>query len=147
MDIQTFQNTIKYNPEMLTAFITANNINLDIAIKKAEQLYYRNLSQTPPKSTKTTKPAQKSNRIIKPAPKRTPKQKKSAQNIKDRMVTAKEDMIHHIECLIKMNELEYNEFIHDPTVHFDKQIMGSYYNNYIIRKSIIRYFEKEFIPF
>ena len=77
----------------------------------------------------------------------TPQQKRGYRLIKDRMETAKSDMIHHIEVLIKSGEIGYQEFVNDPTVYYDSQIMGVYYNNYIIRKAIVRYFEREFIPF
>jgi len=77
----------------------------------------------------------------------TPAQKRGYQLIKDRMESAKSDMIHHIEVLIKSGEIRYQEFINDPSVYYDNQIMGVYFNNYIIRKAIERYFEREFIPF
>ena len=141
MTLQDFQSTIKYNPEMLAAFIAANNIDLDSAMEKARKEYNKRLAM--PKET-GSKPVKISSKTFKS---RSIAQKKAAINIKDRMVTAKEDMIRHIVVLIKSGEITYHQFVSDPTVYFDSQIMGVYYNNYIIRKAVISYFDKEFIPF
>jgi hypothetical protein len=139
MTLAEFQSTIKYNPDMLQAFITANNIDLKEAMKKAQKEYNKKL--TVHKNIPELQVSKKVKKL------RTPAQKKASLVIKDRMETSKSDMIHHIEVLIKSGELQYPEFINDPTIYFDSQIMGVYYNNYIIRQAIIRYFEKEFIPF
>jgi len=155
------QSTIKYNSDLQTVF---QNLTGDIYAGQAihqglesNLLKHYNLyiSRTKNNTVISTIPKN----LIKPVksielkvtkkrrPRLTPAQKRGYQLIKDRMETAKSDMIHHIEVLIKSGEIHYREFINDPSVYYDSQIMGVYYNNYIIRKAVVRYFEREFIPF
>jgi hypothetical protein len=84
---------------------------------------------------------------LKPVTRRSVAQKRAAILNKDRMQTAKQDMINHITDLIESGEISYTELMADPTVYFDSQIMGNYYNNTIIRKSIVKYFDVSYIPF
>ena len=145
MTLQEFQSTIKYNPAMLDAFISANNIDLPGAMKKAEQLYNRRLAGVA--KLRTKKEDSPELKIIKKKRVQTKKQRQASRVIKDRMQTAKSDMINHIKSMLDNNEMSVQELLADTTVYFDKQIMGSYFNNFVIRKNIVNYFEKQFIPF
>lgn len=76
----------------------------------------------------------------------TAKQRQAYQLIKDKMQSAKQSMIRHIQDCIDNEDYTLWEFLADPFVYFDSQIMGKYYNNHIMRNSIVKYFQ-EYIPF
>jgi len=143
MEIQSFQQTIKYNPEFFTAFCIANGIgNIETAIQKAEKFYNNCLAQKiKPIFKEQAKPKKQTIKRI------TFKQAQARQSIKDKMQTAKQDMIDHIKNELSMGTYHITEFLADPIVYFDSAIMKQYYNNYIIRQAIISYFKNVYTPF
>ena len=63
---------------------------------------------------------------------------------KDKMVTAKSDMINHIQDLIDRGEITPLEYLAEPNIYLDSQIVGNYINNPIIQKSIIKHFKRKY---
>jgi len=63
---------------------------------------------------------------------------------KDKMVTAKSDMINHIQDLIDRGEITPLEYMAEPNIYLDSQIVGNYINNPIIQKSIIKHFKRKY---
>jgi hypothetical protein len=136
MDIQDY---IKNNPDLLTALIITGKINKQ-AIRKAEnhlkkcQLRGQSVNYRPEKaSTKQGKASLK--------------QLQARQDAKDKMQTAKQDMIDHIKNEIGNNAYSVADFINDPEVYFESRVMGNHYNNVILRKAVINYFKNEYLPF
>jgi len=142
--------TMKYNQNYFNAFCLANGIsNLEEALKKTEAYYNKCLAirqQPTLEVEKTVEPVLKNQRS-RPAKNPTYAQVQARQSIRDRMQTAKKDMIEHIQNAIGNGLYSIAEFIADPTVYFDSQVMGKYYKNYFIRQAIIGYFKKDFVPF
>jgi len=140
--------TLKYNgrfKEVFEAlgFVKATQENLN----KAYKVYCKVLAGMKLEYVKKERKSQyiKMTPVLKKT--RTVKQKRATLLHKDRINTAKQDMINHIQDLMDSGELTYTEFMNDPYVYFDSQIMGSYYNNNIIRKSIVKHFGIDVIPF
>lgn len=78
---------------------------------------------------------------------KTPKPRKRTGGFKqiakkDKMVTAKSDMINHIQDLISRGEITLTEYLADPDIYLDKQIIGNYINSPIMRRSITKYFKR-----
>ena len=78
--------------------------------------------------------------------KKSKKQIESYQNRKDKFWRITVDMVQHIIDCIENNDYSIDEFINDPTVYLDSQIMGNYINNKILVKKIIGVVEAEFFP-
>jgi hypothetical protein len=62
---------------------------------------------------------------------------------KDKMVTAKSDMINHIQDMIDRQEISINEYLADPEIYLDSQIMGNYIHSPILTKSIVKHFQRK----
>ena len=63
---------------------------------------------------------------------------------KDKMVTAKNDMINHIQALIDDGQMSPDEYLAEPNIYLDSQIVGKYINNPIIKRSIIIHFKRKY---
>lgn len=71
------------------------------------------------------------------------KQKQYYNSLSDAMQSTKTAMVNHILDKIKSGYYEFHEFKNDPAVYFDKNIMGKFNNNSVMKKSIIREVEYE----
>jgi hypothetical protein len=76
---------------------------------------------------------------------KTDKQKKYYKLQSDRMQTVKNDMIEHINYQIESGYYTPTEFVNDPTVYLDSDIMGKYINNKILVRSIVKAVEDSYI--
>jgi hypothetical protein len=79
----------------------------------------------------------------------TPGQKKAAQKRSERYHRAVRDMIDHIENKITNGYYDMIDFLNDPSAYFDRDVMGSEYNNAMARKAVIKPFREkyEYCPF
>jgi competence CoiA-like predicted nuclease len=73
------------------------------------------------------------------------KQKRYYKLQSDRMQTVKHDMIEHIHYQIDCGYYTPTEFVADPGVYLDSQIMGAYIKNKILVKSIVKAVEDSYI--
>ncbi len=139
MNTKQFINAVKDNPDLLTALIITQKINND-AIRQAERHLKKCQLRGKPVDYVPVKMSTKHDKI-------SQAQLNARQDIKDRMQTAKQDMIDHIKNEIEKNSYSLHAFLADPSVYFEVQVMGKYYDNYVLRQAVVRYFEKEYVPF
>jgi hypothetical protein len=148
--------TLKYNSDCQTVFKQLTGAewagqsicdNLKQEIIKAYTRYIASRKIIKPEKKKKENTKKEVKLPVKVKKSLTYKQRQGRRLIADCMQMRKADMISHIKALITDGVITWQEFVNDPTVYYDKQILCEYYNNYIIRKSIESYFKNQFIPF